>query len=204
MSIREQIETLARETFEEIQRTDKALKNAELKKRTASDGVKLARAEADYQEAMKAHHDAKANLPFKVENQMRAIRQRYADELAQRYAVDPAKLDAASLELLKSGIMKPSEYAAMMETARKSGNATMMRMVAKYAADRATEIAAKDGAGSTEARELRMVGHAGNADPAGAALKNFDVVNDVLRRCVTNHAMIGHWDELAGPVLETL
>ena len=49
-----------------------------------------------------------------------------------------------------------------------------------------------------------MVGHAGNADPAGAALKNFDVVNDVLRRCVTNHAMIGHWDELAGPVLDAL
>ena len=138
MSIREQIEALARETFEEIQRTDKALKNAELKRRTAGDGVKLARAEADYQEAMKAHHDAKANLPFKVENQMRAIRQRYADELAQRYAVDPKALDAASLALLQSGIMRPSEYAAMLETARKSGNATMARLVAKYAADRAT------------------------------------------------------------------
>lgn len=204
MSIRTEIETLARETFEEIERTEKALKDADMKKKTAGDAVKLARADADYKEAMKANHDMKVNLPFKVENQMRALRQQYADELAQRYAVDPAKLDAASLELLKSGIMKPSEYAAMMEKARESGNATMLRLVAKFAADRAAEIAAKDGAGSVEARELRMVGHAGNADPAGAALKNFDVVNDVLRRCVNNHAMIDHWDNLTGPVLETL
>ena len=166
--------------------------------------MKLARADADYQAASKAQHDMRVNLPGKVENQMRAIRQQYADELAQRFAIDPAKLDAASLELLKSGIMRPAEYRSMLEKARKDGNATMLRIVAKYAADRAAEIAAKDGATSEDARELRVVGYAGNIDPAGEALRNFDVVADVLRRCVNNHAMIGHWDELTGPVLDAL
>lgn len=45
--------------------------------------------------------------------------------------VNPKDVDANAMELLKSGIMNGSDYAAMVE--RYSGNTTMLRLIGKYA-----------------------------------------------------------------------
>lgn len=50
---------------------------------------------------------------------------------ADENCVNPKDVDANAMELLKSGIMNGSDYAAMVE--RYSGNTTMLRLIGKYA-----------------------------------------------------------------------
>ena len=213
MSIREQIEELADSTFEEIGQIENAYKQAEQRRSETQqhNGVvspeyaaKAARAEADYLAAREAYRGMQRNLPGKAQEKMAAIRREYAQEVARQFAVDPEKLDTAELELLKSGIMRPDEYRAMLEKEARAGNATMVRLIANYAAKEAEAAAAKNGAGDDRARELRAISYMAKADQAGEELRTFDAVSDVLMRCVNNPGMIPHWDGLAGPLLDLL
>lgn len=213
MSIREQIEEIARATFAEIERIENEYKNAEQRRKEtpqragivdAGYAAKAARAEADYLAAREAHNSMQRDLPGKARTKIAEIRREYAQEVARQFAVDPSKLDLAALELLKSGIMKPDEYAAMLQEAQRSGNTTMTRMIARYAAEAAEAAERKYGEGSPQARELRAVGYSGNTDPAAAALEIFDGVAEIVSRCINNPSMIPMWDELAAPLLEML
>ena len=209
MTVKEQIEELARSTFEGMQEIEAEYKAAEDARRStpmrtgvvdAEYQAKSASAEARFQKAQKAMHSMKMDLPWRVKESLAAIRREYAAEVQTRFSVDPGKLDQESLELLKSGIMKPTEYAHMMETARRDGNVTMVRLIAKYAAEAAGQYEPND----QRARELRAVGHIGNADPAAAAMSNFDDIAEVFDRTVNNPSMISYWDSLAGPMLDKL
>ena len=124
--------------------------------------------------------------------------------ILSKYQIDPAKLDLASLELLRSGIMRPSDYKAMLDNAQQAGNVTLARLVSKYAGEAAEALEAKNGAGDPNAQTLRYVHYAGKADPAETAMQNFDRIADTFKRCVNNPAMIKHWEGLTEPVLELL
>lgn len=92
---------------------------------------------------------AKANL--KAENsaawsEFSAIKNRLTAELraavATDSAVNPADVDGVTLELLKSGVCRGSDFEALAR--RFDGNNTMTRLIAKYASDaaqNATDIA---------------------------------------------------------------
>ena len=213
MEIREQIEKFARSTFGEIERIENEYKNAEQRRKETPQrmgivdpayAAKAARAEAGYLAARDARNSMERDLPGKARTRIAEIRREYAEEVSRQFAVDPAKLDMAALELLKSSIMKPDEYSAMMQEAQKSGNTTMTRMIARYAAEAAEAAERKYGDGSPQARELRAVGYSGNTDPAAAALEVFDGVAEIVSRCINNPSMIPMWDELAAPLLEML
>lgn len=213
MSYKEQIEALARETFTELMAKKEAYDKAESRKRdfpqrgglvNADYQAKAARAQADFLEAQEAWRATQRNLPGRALEQLAAIRRDYEKEMTKRFAVDPAKLDTASLELLKSGIMKPGEYSAMFNRAAQDGNITMTRMIAKYAAEAAEAAAKKYGENSPQARELRMIGYSGNLDPAKDCMNTFDGVTEIFRRTVDNPAMISHWDELTTQLLDML
>ena len=211
--IRKQIEELTRSTFEEITRIENEYRQAEQRRKEtpqrtgfvdAGYAAKAARAEADYLAARDSYNSMKRDLPGKSREKLAAIRREYAQEVAQRYAVDPSKLDMGMLELLKSGIMKPGEYSSMMEEAQKAGNTTMTRLIARYASEAAEAVERKYGDGSPQARELRAVGYSGNIDPGAAALEAFDGVAEIFNRCIGNPSMIPMWGELAEPLLEML
>ena len=213
MSYKEQIEALARETFTELLAKKEAYTTAEAKRRDfpqrgglvdADYQAKAARAQADFLEAQEAWRATQRNLPGKALEKLAAIRREYAQEMAQRFAVDPSKLDTASMELLKSGIMRPEEFASMFNRAAQTGNTTMTRVIAKYAAEAAEAAAKRYGENSSQARELRMIGYSGNLDPAKDHLDTFDGVVEVFRRTVDNPAMISHWDELTAQLLDML
>ena len=209
MTIKEKIEALAHSTFEEIQRTEARYKAAEEARRStpirygvvdAEYQAKATRAEADFQEAKNARTMMQRNLPYKAREALAAIRQEYVAEVQARFAVDPAKLDQASLELLKSGIMKPSEYRAMFDRAVKTGNTTMTRIISKYAAEAANHYDAAD----PRASELRIIGYEGNSDPASEALSTFNGVAEIFSRTIDNPGIIKDWDSLAGRMLDLL
>ena len=211
MTISEKIAELAQSTFDEIQKTEDAYKAAEAAKKAlpAASGdyqvqAKIARAAADFAAAEAARRQMRYNLPNKSENALSALRREYAQEIEQKYAADPAKLDLATLELLKSGIMRPNEYRRLFDSAAQNGNATMTRLIARYALDAAAEATKKFGETSTQARELRAIGYAGNADPAADAMNTFDSIGEIFRRSVANPGMIPHWEELTAPLFDLL
>lgn len=211
MNTRERIEALARETFEEIQKTEEAYRTAAAaRKELPSAGgdyqmqAKIARAEANLAEAAAAQRNIRFNLPNKAENALNALRQEYAQEIERKFAVDPEKLDMATLELLKSGIMRPAEYRRLFNIAAENGNATMTRLIAKYAMDAAADAAKQYGETSVQARELRAISMAGNADPASAAMRAFDGIAETFRRSVNNPGLIPHWDELTAPLFDLI
>ena len=207
---KEIINNLARETFEELLAKKEAYNKAEARKHdfpqrgglvNADYQAKSARVQADFLEAQEAWRATQRNLPGKALEKLAAIRRDYEKEMTKLFAVDPAKLDTASLELLKSGIMKPEEYASMFNQAANAGNVTMTRMISKYAAEAAAK---KYGENSSQARELRMIGYSGNLDPAKDRMDTFDGVVEIFRRTVDNPGMISHWDELTAQLLEML
>lgn len=213
MDISTQINELAAATFDEIQRIEKEYHDAEAKRNEtpqrsgwvdAAYQAKAMKAEADYLAARDAYNNMRRNLPGKAQDRLAAIRREYAKTVGQQFAVDPKQIDANALELLRSGIMKASEYSSMMENAKIQGNYTMVRLIARYAADAAEDAAKRYGEHDQRVRELRAVSYFGNKDPSADALDTFDHVSEIFRRCCNNSAMIKYWGGLTEQLMEML
>ena len=136
-------DALADETFTEYKVMETRFKAAESKRAAtpvrhgivnAEYAAKAARAEADYLEAQKKYETVKRSL-YEKSSQMAAIRKDFVAAVNNHFAADPAKMDMAAIALMDSGIMKPHEYAKLMESAEKAGNYTMIRMIAAKAGE---------------------------------------------------------------------
>lgn len=103
---------------------------------SSSDSVERARANANYLEAQEAYEKAKATCAGR-RAEIDAVRAEVEAAAKAGNLVDPAKLDAATMELLKSGILTGADYAKLAQDARQAGNATMLRMIGKYAKEAA-------------------------------------------------------------------
>ncbi len=213
MNIKDSINDLAASTFEEIQRVEKEYREAEIRRREtpvrngimdAEYATKAYKAEADYKAAEAAYKSMKRSLPNNTASKLSQLRREYAQEVGRAFAADPSKIDAAAVELLKSGTMKAGEYASMLDTAKKDGNSTMVRMIAKYAGEAADAAGAKYGIADQRATLLRAVSSMGGPDPAAAHLETFDNVASIFNRCVNNPSMIGSWNEIADPIIDML
>lgn len=213
MNIKDSINDLAASTFEEIQRVEKEYREAEIRRREtpvrngimdAEYATKAYKAETDYKAAEAAYKSMKQSLPNNTASKLSQLRREYAQEVGRAFAADPKKIDAAAVELLKSGTMKAGEYASMLDTAKKNGNATMVRIISKYAGEAAVEASKKYGETDQRSMVLRAVASMGGDDPAAAHLDTFDKVASIFNRCVNNPAIIGHWNELADPLIDRL
>lgn len=203
------VDKIAQDIFAEYTEAENALKAAETQSRKypqprgAVDyeyAAKSARAQADLAEAR--------NKLKKVQERMAAhnsdiatIRKELAVALDAEYSADPAALDSSTLELLKSGILRDSEYVRLMNSAAEAGNTTMMRIIGKYAADAAEEVSKKYGQGDQRAMNLRAVAYHSTTDDVGDKLGMFDVLAEAFQRTTNNTAMIGHWQELTGSIV---
>lgn len=163
--------------------------------------AKKARAEANF---LQAKEDLKAaKRAFEShKNEIAALRKELAAELDDHYAADPAALDSATLELLKSGVLKANEYGKLMEKAQSDGNYTMARMIAKYAGDAGEQRGSKYGQNDEQARALRAISYTAGQNNGNDTLQAFDLMADVYSRAVNNPAMINHWGELTGEIVE--
>ena len=205
------LDDIAKEAFTEYRTAYAAMKKAEQRAKEyphktgnviAEYAVKSARAQADYTEAKAAYDKARRNFGAAQEKAIKDLRSELAAALDDAYSADPAALDSNTLELLKSGIMSASEYAKLMSAAQAAGNATMVRLIGKYAMDAADETAAKYGQNDPKAAEFRRVSHISRAFTGSTYLNNFDYITDVFRRCTRNPAMIDRWGDLTGDAVE--
>ena len=68
------------------------------------------------------------------------IRKELSAELDETLAADPAQVDANTMTLLNSGILRATDYESMYNKAKASGNATMCRLIGKAAGDYAEKV----------------------------------------------------------------
>lgn len=205
------VDKLARDTFTEYKEAEAALKKAEDKARQypeRSSGnvtpeylARSARAKADLLEAQGAIHAAQKNMNAR-NSDIAAIRKELATALRSEYSAKTSELDSATLELLKSGVLRGDEYAKLLHDAQEEQNYTMSRLIGHYAADSAEKAAKTYGETDQRVRELRVVAYQGNTDGVDNKLAQFDVLADVFRRTSNNPAMISHWQELTGEIIE--
>ena len=197
------VHALALETREAAQKIEEAYNRAVDARRSAgNDPVKIARAEADYQEALSAKNRWKMNKPYEIERELAGIRAELAEAVGDAFAADPAALDGATLELLKSGIMAPGEYQRLLNKAIDGGNPTMVRMIASYAEREADSTAERYGMGDDRARALRAISYQGKKFDGTVYLQNFDVLTETFNRSMRNTALFDKWEDLTGEVIE--
>lgn len=205
----QRIDSMAREVFAEYTEAKSAFDTAEKRHRDlpqrsgfvpADYAAKSARAYADFVETKKKLDDVKRSMAMKI-NEAENIGRELAAAVEHDCNVDPAQLDMAVLELLKSGILRPAEYTKLLQDAQQAGNITMQRLIAKHADAAAEEISEKYGVGDVAAKQLRGIAHAGNANNGRAQLDMFNTLFDVFRRTMNNPAMIPKWNELTAPII---
>ena len=167
----------------------------------ANYAAKSARAQADFLEAKQAYETARRTFR-ESDTQFNAMRRELAAAIDDAYSADPAQLDTATLELLKSGILTGSEYAKLLEQAKAASNPTMVRMIGRYAGEAAKARGESHGMNDREATALRMAEYNSRSYTGGDRLEAFDNMVNLYHRCTNNPAMIDHWDELNGEIVE--
>ena len=203
---------IAKAAFDEYRKAEAAYKKAEEQARQypqrngvptdAAYMAKSARAQADLIEAREALKHAKRVFADHA-SEFRAIRKELAAEIEDAYSADPAQLDGNTLELLKSGIMTGSEYAKLLNAAQAAGNATMVRMIGKYAGDAARDRSEKYGQHDQDASTMRMVEYQSRAYTGSDHLQAFDNMTEIYNRCANNPGMIDHWGELTAETVDS-
>lgn len=161
--------------------------------------AKRARVHADFIEAQEAFRKAKMDFASHIDD-ITYLRQELAKELAEAFAVDPAKLNATTLELLKSNILTAYEYNKLMREAIAADNTTMARIIAKYS-NEAAQAAEKSGdiATASDLRKTAILAKQYNGD---MYLQEFDQLSEVLTRTINNPSMIRYWDSLTAEMVE--
>lgn len=159
--------------------------------------ARIARAKADMLEAHKAVKDAQAFMQQEI-NSVQAVGRELQAAVAAEFCADGSQVDMATVELMRSGILKPQEYFMLYDKAQKDGNHTMCRLLGKYAGDAAE---------SAPTRELQaqMRTLATNAQhTAGQEYTDrFNHLLDAYSRTANNPAMIDRWDEITAQNIET-
>lgn len=164
-----------------------------------------ARAQADYLEAVQGREAVRRKMDEgEYRQQINALRKELAAAVDEAFRVDPAQIDSATLELLKSGICTPDEYGALLNKAAAAGNVTMARLIGKYAEDAATaaQTAAGGYMGDPTATALRAVTYQARSYNGKQWLEAFDYMTDVYNRAIRNPGMIDAWDGLTAEAVE--
>lgn len=195
---------LAVAAFAEYQKAEKAYQTAEQTARQypqrmgvvdAEYAAKSARAQADFLEAKNALRTAREKLAGK-QDEIRKLRSELAADIETSFMADPAALDSNTLELVKSGMLKPNEYLYLMRKAAENNNPTMARVIGHYAGE------ASKGADGEASRVLRIAEYESRAYTGADRLEAFDSMTEVYNRCANNPAIIGHWGEFTAQTVE--
>ena len=200
-----QINDIAAEAFKEYTAAQDAYKSAESKKNAyprknglgAEYNAKSARYEADFEEAKATLEAFKRNGFYNHRKRMDEVRKEFVAAVESHFTADPAALDMATLELLKSGILKPAEYNRLMDKAINDSNHTMARMIGQYA-----KAAAENAGDRDTATALRSVSYKSNGMNGSNYVEAFDFVTGLYDRCSRNPALYSKWGELVGEVIE--
>lgn len=166
--------------------------------------------EAAVMRATVAYKDAENSLRTSVAwetfNHKRSeLRAALATELQVNSIVNPDAVDAAALELLKSGVMTAADYSAFV--VKFDNNGTMLRLIARYASE-----AAKSTEDRAEAANLNAIALTCR-DGQGRTLREWDNLSALADRCSGQSStgmrggadhianMAAHWEDVAAATI---
>ena len=201
----QEVNDIAQASFEKIQDAEKAYKAAESKRNATpfKKGLgyeyeaKAARAEAIYREAKADYDKLSRALPDQTRAEVAKVRAKLETAVNAFYTADPKAIDGNTMELLRSGILKPAEYATLFENANQANNATMCRLIAQAAADAAAN--AKD---DDVARQFRHTANRGRDVTGKPYMDAFDSMAAALDRSLRRTYLIPKWDEMTANIRE--
>lgn len=209
-SYAKKLDEQARAAFKAYRDAEAAYKKAEQRAKEypqrngfvdAQYAAKSARAQADFLEAKQAYDTARRAFRDS-DRQFDGMRKELAAAIDDAYSADPAQLDTATLELLKSGILNAGEYAKLLEQAKAASNPTMVRMIGRYAGEAAKARGESHGMNDREAQALRVAEYNSRSYTGGDRLQAFDNMVELYHRCTNNPGMIDHWDEFTAETVE--
>ena len=159
--------------------------------------ARAARAKADLLDAQKEVKEAQKFMQSEIDN-VRAVGRELQAAVAAEYCPDGSQVDMATVELMRSGILKPHEYFSLYEKAQNAGNHTMCRLIGKYIGDAAPNA-------PTNELQAQMTQIANNAQhTAGQEYTDrFNALLDAYSRTANNPAMMDRWDEITAQNIET-
>ena len=108
------------------------------------------------------------------------------------------------MELLKSGLLTAKDFERLMENAKKSGNHTMVHMIAKYAGEKAEIDRRENNDRSADGMLFESISHEGNMDNGQEILNQFDVLLYAFDKTSQNPLMIDNWEELTSSIVESM
>lgn len=136
------------------------------------------------------------------------LRSALEKEVQASKCVDPTAVDAAGVELMKSGILTADDYYSLAE--KYDGNVTMLRLLSKYAADAATD------ADNRKDRVALTVLSQECSNGTGKTLKAWDDLMTTVNYCSgrggsgsrrQTPGVVAHmgewWDQLSGEIIES-
>lgn len=157
---------------------------------------------AAYLEARSNLDKARRKLQDK-ESEFEKLRQELEPAVQEAYSVNTEDLDGATIELLKTGTLKSADFVKLYNGFIESKNATMTKVVQKYAEEASKAAEKKYGEHDPETVTLRQVA-ANCAQFDGAEyLQGFDYLTDCFHRCAAHpDSMIPVWGRLTGELVE--
>ena len=171
------------------------------------DAVKKQIATLQLQETEKKMRQETERIWTEFDAKAAELRSALEKEVQASKCVDPTAVDAAGVELMKSGILTPDDYYSLAE--KYDGNVTMLRLLSKYAADAATD------ADNRKDRVALTVLSQECASGTGKTLKAWDDLMATVNYCSGRggngskrqtpgvvERMGEWWDQLSGEIIE--
>lgn len=190
------LETLLNETRQSLDETGtyyNETKTALEAAQRRGDAVRIAKANAFYTEAEQIYTKTRLSLSETVKSRLEAIQRDMERAISAADLADPAQVDMATVELLKSGTMRISDLENLAGQAAAKGNGTMLRLILAEAErqNRALSLAGNSADAVTRSRFAALMQKYQNTgnEYRGA----FDAVAYVLRKGV-QHGYAGYFD----------
>ena len=187
--------------YNAVEQTRKAMQDA------GQDALKRQIATLQLQEAEKKMRQETGRIWSVFDAKAAELRNALSNEVQASKCVDPTAVDAAGVELMKSGILTADDYYSLAE--KYDGNVTMLRLLSKYAADAATD------ADNRKDRAALTVLSRECANGTGKTLKAWDDLMTTVNYCSgrggtcrrqQTPGVVAHmgewWDELSGEIIE--
>lgn len=187
--------------YNAVEQARKAMQDA------GPDALKRQIATLQLQEAENSLRKETARIWTEFDAKAAELRSALEKEVQASKCVDPTAVDAAGVELMKSGILTADDYYSLAE--KYDGNVTMLRLLSKYAADAATD------ADNRKDRVALTVLSQDCAKGTGKILKAWDNMMTVANYCsgrgysgnrrITPSVTLSMgewWDQLSGEIVE--
>lgn len=187
--------------YNTVEQARKAMQDA------GPDALKRQIATLQLQEAETKMRQEAARIWTEFDAKAADLRRALEKEVQASKCVDSTAVDAAGVELMKSGILTADDYYSLAE--KYDGNATMLRLLSKYAADAATDADNRKDRGALTVLSQEC------ANGTGKTLKAWDDLMTTVNYCsgrggngnrritpgVAAH-MGEWWDQLSGEIIE--